>query len=219
MIEQFNKIKEGFDWKKVLQYFLQGLIILAPITITLWAVLSLFSYIDNILPNFFHSLFPDTFDLDEGGNLRKVPGLGFVVVVLLVIIVGYISSSFIVGKMVDFFGHILERTPGIKFIYSSVKDFMEAFAGNKRKFDKPVLVNVDGDDVWRMGFMTQTECARLGLADHSAVYVPHSYAISGIVYIVPHTKIKLLDHFSSGDAMKFAVSGGVAEVTDTDKVH
>ena len=88
---------------------------------------------------------------------------------------------------------MLERTPGIKFIYTSVKDFIEAFAGEKRKFDKPVLVNVDADDVWRMGFMTQPDgSGKFGLEDHVVVYVPHSYAVSGIVYIVPVRKSKIV---------------------------
>ncbi|TDH26185.1 DUF502 domain-containing protein [Segetibacter sp. 3557_3] len=208
----FSRFQPPWDWRKILQYFLQGLIILAPITITLWAVLSLFGYVDNLLPNLLYRLFPGLFGLDDSGRPYKIPGLGFVLVVVIVITVGYISSSYIVGKIVDFFGHLLERTPGIKIIYSSVKDFMEAFAGNKRKFDKPVMVNVDGSDVWRMGFMTQVECSALGLPGHAAVYVPHSYAISGIVYVVPRDKIRLMDEISSGDAMKFAVSGGVTEV-------
>jgi uncharacterized membrane protein len=213
-MEPLTDPKPRWHWRKLLQYFLQGLIILAPITITLWAVISLFNYIDNILPDFIQSLFPVEFGKDETGKLHKIPGLGFLVVVVIVVLVGWVSSSFIVGKMVDFFGHVLERTPGIKFIYTSVKDFLEAFAGDKRKFDKPVLVNVDGIDVWRMGFMTQAECSRLGLSDHAAVYVPHSYALSGIVYIVPVEKIKMLPAVSSTDAMKFAVSGGVAEISE-----
>jgi uncharacterized membrane protein len=211
-----NKLeaKQKWHWRKLLQYFLQGLIILAPITITLWAVISLFTYIDNILPDFIQSLFPVEFGKDESGRVHKIPGLGFLVVIVIVVLVGWVSSSFIVGKMVDFFGHVLERTPGIKFIYTSVKDFLEAFAGDKRKFDKPVLVNVDGADVWRMGFMTQSDCSRLGLENHVAVYIPHSYALSGIVYIVPAEKVKALHTISSTDAMKFAVSGGVAEISD-----
>lgn len=205
--------QQKWSWRKIFQYFLQGMIILAPITITLWAVISLFSYIDNILPNIFHKILPVTYKLDEEGNPEKIPGLGFVLVVALVVIVGWVSSSYIVSKMVDFFGHVLERTPGIKYIYTSVKDFLEAFAGDKRKFDKPVLVNVDGQDVWRMGFMTQSDCNAFGLADHVVVYLPHSYALSGVVYLVPITKIKILDNIASTDAMKFAVSGGVAEIT------
>ena len=203
-----------WSWKKLFQYFLQGLIILAPIVITVWAVISLFNYVDNILPNFIHSISPVVFKVDKDGNIQKIPGLGFIVVIALVVLVGFVSSSYIVGKAVDFFGHVLERTPGIKFIYTSVKDFLEAFAGDKRKFDKPVLVNVDGNDVWRMGFMTQSDCKSFGLNDHVVVYVPHSYALSGIVYIVPLEKTKLLTDISSTEAMKFAVSGGVTELGD-----
>ncbi len=132
-----------WSWRKLFQYFVQGLIILAPIAITAWAVISLFNYIDNILPSFIHAISPVTIEVDENGNLRKIPGLGFLIVITIVILVGWISSSYIVGKMVDFFGHVLERTPGVKFIYTSVKDFFEAFAGDKRKFDKPVLVIAD----------------------------------------------------------------------------
>lgn len=202
-----------FHWRQLFNYFLQGLIILAPITITGWAVISLFIYIDNILPNLVHAVFPVLYPPDENGNIHKFPGLGFLVIIVLIILVGFVSTSYIVGKMVDFFGHVLERTPGIKFIYTAVKDFLEAFAGEKRKFDKPVLVNVDANDVWRMGFMTQESGSRLGLEEHVIVYVPHSYAVSGVVYIVPTEKVKLLTNVSSTEAMKFALSGGVAELT------
>jgi uncharacterized membrane protein len=203
-----------WSWRKLFQYFVQGLIILAPIAITAWAVIALFSYIDNILPSFIHAISPVSIEVDENGNYRKIPGLGFLIVITIVILVGWISSSYIVSKMVEFFGHILERTPGVKFIYTSVKDFFEAFAGDKRKFDKPVLVNVDGNDVWRIGFMTQVDFKHFGLTDHVVVYVPHSYALSGIVYIVPVEKTKILHDISSAQAMKFAVSGGVAEINE-----
>jgi uncharacterized membrane protein len=203
-----------WSWSKLFQYFLQGLIILAPIAITAWAVIALFNYIDNILPSFLHAISPVVFQTDEDGNVRKIPGVGFILVIALVILVGFVSSSYIVGKMVDFFGHVLERTPGIKFIYTSVKDFLEAFAGDKRKFTQPVLVNVDGDNVWRMGFMTQPECSRFGMLTHVVVYVPHSYALSGTVYIVPIEKTKLLTNITSTEAMKFAVSGGVTELSE-----
>ncbi len=201
-----------WNWRKILQYFLQGLIILAPITITVWAVVSIFIYIDNILPNLVSYLFP--YDVNDGttGEMRKIPGLGFFVVITLVIIVGWVSSSFIVGRIVALFDHVLERTPGIKFLYTSVKDFIQAFAGNKKKFDKPVLVNVDGPNVWRIGFMTQKDGSRFGMDAHVVVYIPHSYALSGIVYIVPTEKVKVLEHTSPAEAMKFIVSGGVSEV-------
>lgn len=203
-----------WSWKKLFNYFLQGLIILAPIFITIWAVLSLFVYIDNFLPNFVNNLVPGTWSVDENGTPDKIPGVGFLLIIVLVILVGFVSSSFVVARMVSLLDHILERTPGIRFIYSSVKDFLEAFAGNKRKFDKPVLVCVDSPDVWRMGFVTQNDCNRFEMPGHVAVYVPHSYALSGIVYIVPKDRVKILDHTSPADAMKFAVSGGVSDVAE-----
>jgi uncharacterized membrane protein len=206
--------QHSWRWNKILNYFLQGVIILAPIIITVWAVLSLFNAIDNILPNIINSLFPGTWLENENGELRKIPGVGFILVIVFVVLIGWISSSFVVGRMVSLLDHVLERTPGIRFIYTSVKDFLEAFAGNKRKFDKPVLVNVDAPDVWRMGFITQKDCSHLHLDEHVAVYVPHSYALSGIVYIVPKHKVKILEHTSPADAMKFAVSGGVSDVAE-----
>lgn len=202
-----------WHWRNILKYFVQGLIILAPIIITAWAVFSLFNYIDNILPNFIHSLFPVFYKPDAEGNIQKIPGVGFAVIVVIIVLTGWISSSFIVGKVVEFFDHVLERTPGIRFIYTAVKDFLEAFAGEKRKFDKPVLVNVDASEVWRMGFMTQNNGSRFGLKDHVVVYVPHSYAVSGIVYMVPIEKVKFLTDVSSIEAMKFALSGGVAHIS------
>ncbi|MEI2711134.1 MAG: DUF502 domain-containing protein [Chitinophagaceae bacterium] len=201
--------------KKLLQYFLQGLIVLAPIGITVWAILSLFNLVDGILPNIMHSIFPDWIQKNSSGDVERIPGLGFVVVIGFVLLVGWLSSIFVVERLVTVLDKVLEKTPGIKFIYGSVKDFLEAFAGNKKKFDKPVLVNVDGQDVWRIGFITRNDASDFSLLNHVVVYVPHSYAISGITYFVPKEKIKQLNSdITAADAMKFTVSGGVVDVED-----
>ncbi len=200
--------------RKVFQYFLQGLIILAPIAITVLAVTSLFNFVDNILPTIIEHIAPNLLKNDETGQPVKIPGIGFVLVVLIVIGVGYVSSSFVVGRMVELFDKILERTPGIKLIYTTVKDFVEAFAGNKRKFDRPVLVSVEGNDLWRIGFITQEELDKFGLKDFVAVYLPQSYAFAGHLYFVKKERIKVLNDISPSDAMKFAISGGVAEIDE-----
>lgn len=214
MNTRYRQLRAQVTLKRLLQFFFQGLIVLAPIAITLWVVLGLFQWVDGFLPNLINTLFPSALDKNLDGSLRKIPGLGFVVVVALVLLVGWLSSLFVVGRLVAVFDTVLEKTPGIKFIYSSVKDFLEAFAGNKKKFDKPVLVNVDATGVWRIGFITQPSSAEFGLVDHVTVYVPHSYAISGITYIVPKTNIRILDNVSAADAMKYTVSGGVTDVHD-----
>jgi len=200
--------RASYHWKNLLQYFFQGLAIIAPVGITIYAVLWLFTTVDSILPNVMHYLFPNLIEPIH------IPGLGFIVAILIVLLVGKLSSSFFIGRILDLMDGLLERTPGVKFIYSSVKDFFEAFAGNKRKFTKPVLANVDGPDIWRIGFITHEDASEFELMDYAAVYIPLSYAITGVTYFVPKQKIKLLNHISSAEAMKFAVSGGVAEVVE-----
>lgn len=204
-----------FPVRKLIQLFFQGLIILAPIVITAWAVISLFNFVDSILPNLLRILFPDTPGIEDVYQ-RRFPGLGFVLVILIVMVVGYISSTIIVSKLVQLFDNILERTPGVKIIYTTVKDFLEAFAGNKRKFDRAVLVSIEAPDVYRIGFITHEELSEFGLREHIAVYVPHSYAFSGVLYLVKRERVKVLSDTPSSDAMKFVVSGGVTEIDDDD---
>jgi uncharacterized membrane protein len=190
---------------RLLRYFFQGLLILAPIGITALTLYWAFVTIDNIIPK---ELIP------EGASFSflKYKGVGFVLVLLLIIVVGYLSSSFIIGRIFDLFDHLLERTPFIKYIYTSIKDVFDAFVGEKKKFDHPVLVQIYGVDVWEMGFITQADVSNFGLEGYMAVYVPHAYAITGKVFMVPKDRVKALTNVSAGEAMKFAVSGGVTNI-------
>lgn len=206
-------MKKSFNYRRLFQYFLQGILILAPIAITVWAITAAFNFIDGILPNILHSIFPKMME-DAAGNIKRIPGVGFVLVILLVLFIGYISSSFIFGKVVDLFEQVLEKTPGIKFIYSTVKDFFEAFAGEKKKFTLNVLANVDDNDVWRVGFITQDDMEDFGLKDYVAVYVPMAYSVAGNVYIIPKNRVRPITNISATETMKFAVSGGVTNVDD-----
>jgi uncharacterized membrane protein len=200
----------------VAQLFFQGVVVLAPIGVTVWVVVSLFNWVDNFLPNLLNFIFPLQF-AEVNGQIPKVTGLGFLVAITLVLVVGWLSSLFFVERLVSIFDKLLEKTPGVKIIYSSVKDFLEAFAGNKKKFDQPVLVNVDATDVWRIGFITQKNTEHFGLKDFVTVYVPHSYAISGITYIVSADRIKKMPKgVNASEAMKYVVSGGVTTVDDAE---
>lgn len=184
--------------KKLLRFFIQGLLILAPIGITGYALYWLFELVDGILRPVF-----------------GIPGIGFIVIIAFVILVGWVSSNFLMGSIINFFDHWLERTPGIKFIYTSIKDFFEAFAGDKKKFTKAVLANVFANDVWIVGFLTDEEMQKFEFgADKVAVYVPQAYNFAGQLYILPREKVKHIQHISSGDAMKYAVTGGVVDMEE-----
>lgn len=211
-----QKIRRKQILAALAQLFFQGVIVLAPIAVTVWVIVSLFNWVDNFLPNLLNTVFPIQFAA-VNGQIPKVTGLGFLFVIVLVLSVGWLSSLYFMERLVSIFDKVLERTPGIKIIYSSVKDFLEAFAGNKKKFDQPVLVNVDSNDVWRIGFITQQNTAHFGMNDFVTVYVPHSYAISGVTYIVPTTRIKKFPKgIGAAEAMKYVVSGGVTTMEDNE---
>ena len=206
-------MKKAATYKKLFQYFLQGLLVIAPIAITIWAIAAAFNFVDSILPNVVHSFVPNLME-DKQGNIRRIPGLGFLVVILLVLMVGYISSSFLFSKIEDAFDKLLQKTPVINFIYTTLKDFFEAFAGDKKKFTKNVLANVDGTDVWRIGFVTQEDMEEFGLKDYVSVYIPMSYSVAGNVYVVPKSRVKPINNVSAADTMKFIVSGGVTSIEE-----
>ena len=197
------------SFRKLFQYFLQGMLVLAPVAITLYAAYWLVTGIDDLIPIF-------TVTNEEGKVIVRNFGLGFLLVVITITAIGYLSNFFIQTRIFNFLDRMLERAPGIKFIYTTVKDFFEAFAGEKKKFNKPVLANIDDNDVWRVGFLTQEDMHDFGLDEYVAVYIPMSYSIAGNVYLIPSSRIKHIDaQVTPGEAMKFAISGGVTKVEET----
>ena len=189
-------------YQKFIQYFLQGLLILAPVTITVYAIYIVFDRIDSILR-------PEI----------NIPGIGFIIIIGFILLVGYLSSFFLMARILSVIDKLLDKTPGIKLFYSFIKDFFEAFAGNKKKFTKGILANVENNDVWRVGFITQEDMSSFGLVEYVAVYVPMAYSVAGQVYIIPRNRVKPITNISSTQTMKFAVSGGVTDVVEFDEQH
>lgn len=185
--------------------FFQGLLIIGPFALTIWIIWYIVSTIDNIIPAL---------------SAQFYPGITFLIVIVSTTIIGYIGSKFIIGRViVDTFDYLLEHTPGIKFIYTSLKDVMTSFVGDKKKFNRPVLVKTSQDPaVWRIGFLTQDNLSSVGFPSYVSVYLPHSYAVSGWVVFVKAEDIVVLDHISAAQAMKFAVSGGVAGFHSDDTI-
>ncbi len=184
----------------ILRFFLQGVVIIGPLAVTVYAIFFVFSAVDNLIP-----------------WVREIaPGIGFVSIVLFITLVGYIGTRFFIFRWIfEAFGNILEHTPGIKYVYSSVKDVFNSFMGDKKKFNTPVWVRTNAaPDVWRIGFLTQQELSAMGEPDMAAVYLPHSYAISGWVIVVDRKDIKPVTGMNAAEAMKFAVSGGVTGLHD-----
>jgi uncharacterized membrane protein len=195
-------------FRRLIHYFLQGMLVLAPIAITIYAAYWLVTSIDDLIPIL-------TVKNEEGKVIVRNFGLGFLMIIATITVVGYLSTFFIQSRIFNFFDRMLERAPGIKFIYSTTKDFFEAFAGEKKKFNQPVLANIDDNDVWRVGFLTQENMEDFGLKDYVSVYIPMSYSIAGNVYLIPATRIKPInEQVTPAEAMKFVISGGVTKVEE-----
>ncbi len=187
--------------KRFFRAFLQGLVILGPIGATAYVIYKGFIFIDSLIP----------------GAEKIAPGIGFVSVILIISIVGYLGTRFLFGRwLVEAFGFLLEHTPGIKHVYSAIKDVLDSFMGDKKKFNNPVWVRTqDTPEIWRIGFLTQKELKDIGQEGMVAVYLPHSYAISGWVVVVKLAHTKPVTGMNAAEAMKFAVSGGVAGIGNT----
>ncbi|WP_316818510.1 DUF502 domain-containing protein [Pedobacter nyackensis] len=189
--------------RALLNYLIKGLLIVLPIAlsifIVIWAVTTVDSWlnVNNIL-----GVDPNT------GASRNIPGLGLALVVSLILLAGIFVTYFVTEPMYNWFQRLLDKIPLLKFIYSSIKDLTEAFVGDEKKFNNPVLVEVEGD-LKRIGFLTQHDLKSINLPGESIVYFPFSYSFAGQVYVVKHDKIKPLN-MSAADAMKLVVSGGVS---------
>lgn len=204
-------MEKPFEYSKLLQYFLQGLLIMAPVSISIYTLYFVVSSIDGLIPIFSY--------IDETGRVRvQNYGLGFLVIIAAIILLGYFSSFFITGRIVSFMDKFFQKTPGLKHIYSTTRDFFEAFAGDKKKFTHNVLANVDDNDVWRVGFITKEDMTDFGLKGYVAVYIPMAYSVAGNVYVIPRERVKPITNISSAQTMKFAVSGGVTEIEEIEHV-
>ncbi len=176
--------------KRIVRYFLKGLLFLVPLVATIYFIYFVFIKIDSILP----------FD---------IPGLGFVAIILTITLVGMIASNFLTRRLVGWVDNVFTRLPLVKMIYSSIKDLINAFVGDKKSFNKPVLVTLaPGGNIQVIGFVTRESLDNLGLSEHVAVYLPQSYNFAGNLVVVPKEQVSPISA-DSGDVMAFIVSGGI----------
>jgi uncharacterized membrane protein len=177
--------------RQILRSFFSGSLFIVPLLATGYFIFMSFRWLDGLL------------------NL-PYPGIGFTIILGAITIFGYFTTNFAFKAFSDWFDHLMNKIPLIKLIYSSLKDLLSAFVGDKRKFNKPVLVTInEQNNLHQIGFVTQADLTDLGLNDMVAVYFPHSYAFSGNHFIVPKSSVKPLN-ITGAIAMKFIVSGGIS---------
>jgi uncharacterized membrane protein len=176
-------------------YFFQGLIFLVPIVLTLWAAATLFLTIDDWIRRFIGS---------------PARGVGFLVALGAITGFGFLASNFFTRRLLQFFEAQVDRLPFLKLLHTSLKDLMSAFVGEKRRFNKPVVVELtDGSGIRAVGFVTRDSMVRFGRPEDVAVYFPQAYHFAGQVVLVPAARVTPLA-VESADVMAFVVSGGIS---------
>jgi uncharacterized membrane protein len=185
--------------KNLVRYFLQGLLYIAPLGLTIFILYKSFVILDGVFSPF----------LEKYLNLT-IPGISLIMVFLLVALLGLAGQSILARPFKKIINRIIEKAPLVKVIYSSLKDLLSAFVGKEKKFNQPVLVKVNLiSDLEKLGFLTQQDLSNLGVEGKKvSVYFPHSYNFSGELFIVPAEQVQKID-VPPSDVMKFIVSGGV----------
>lgn len=185
--------------KQLFRYFLQGLLYIAPLAVTGYIIYLIFNFVDGILEDFLFSFLK-----------VSIPGLGLIILVLLLTMVGFLGQTIIARPVKTFTKRILDRVPVLNVVYSAFSDLFSAFVGKEKKFNRPVMVLVNPiSNLEKLGFLTENDLHMLNEVDKVAVYFPHSYNFSGELFIVPKSQVRPV-HLNPGDVMKFIVSGGVA---------
>tara|TARA_A100001035_G_C27713894_1_gene468547 strand:+ start:358 stop:942 length:585 start_codon:yes stop_codon:yes gene_type:complete len=191
--------------KKIVKYFLSGLLYTVPLAVTgafaIWAFNKIEAIIPTLMPRMMNEM-PVVF-----------PGIGIILIFLIIVCIGFIGSLIIKTPINSFFRKLLKKAPILETIYSSVKDIMNTFVGKKKGFDHPVLIKIyENSTIERIGFITQDDLSSLNIKKGKVlVYLPHSYAFSGQLFVVDKEYITQIDS-SSAEIMKLIVSGGITQV-------
>lgn len=178
---------------RFLGYFARGCLAVVPLAATLYILYVVITALDALLG-------------------VSIPGLGVVVAVGLITGIGFLVSN-VIGRQVYWLADQgLARVPLVKLLYTSIRDLVSAFVGEKKSFGKPVAVRLSPEAPVRLlGFVTREAIDVLGssCAGHVAVYVPQAYNIGGQVLIVPVEAVEPLET-SSAELLTFVLSGGAA---------
>lgn len=177
----------------IIKYFLQGLLLTAPLAFTITLTYSAIEWFDNLLK-------------------IQTPGIGLLILLVSITFLGFLATTIIIRPLFNIIDIAISKTPFLGIIYSSIKDLFSAFVGNDKKFNKPVIVKLNSElDLEKIGFITQSDLSQLGIDGKVAVYLPHSYNFSGELFIVPSQNVTALN-LPATEVMKFIVSGGVAKL-------
>ena len=179
---------------RLLKYFFRGLVVLAPLVLTVWLTFEIFLRVYRWLGGLFGF---------------TIPGAGVLLTIALITLFGFLASNLLARTLLGAVEALLARLPFVRLLYGSTRDLLNAFVGERRRFDTPVLVTLSPEsNLKTLGFVTQESLERYGLPTYVAVYLPQSYNFAGNLVVVPAAQVERI-RAGGADVMAFIVSGGV----------
>ncbi|MQR87405.1 DUF502 domain-containing protein [Bacillus megaterium] len=187
--------------KAIIKSFINGLLTIVPIILVIYILVRVFNFLDSILGNVLKPYMKQDY----------IPGIGILATLVLITFLGWLSTRFFAGKIINLIDRLLERIPLVKTLYTVIKDTFQSFLGEKKSFSKVALVTMPGTSMKVIGFVTSEEVEEVihSLKDHVAVYVPQTFQVAGFTFLIPKEEIEWLD-IKPEEAMKFVLSGGVS---------
>jgi uncharacterized membrane protein len=186
--------------KLLIKSFINGILTIVPILLVIYVVYKIFMFLDGILGNTLKPYLKESY----------IPGIGLLLTLLLITFLGWLSTKFITGTVFRLIDRLLEKIPGVKTIYSVIKDTVHSFLGEKKSFSKVVLISHPGSNMKSVGFLTSENLQHFyEPLDHCvAVYIPQTFQVAGFTVLVPKESVEIID-VKPEEAMKFILSGGM----------
>jgi uncharacterized membrane protein len=198
--------------KSILKSFVNGILTIVPIILVIYVTYKTFMFLDGLLGGFLKQYFKESY----------VPGIGLLATLILITILGFLSTKFITGTIFRMIDKLLEKIPFVKTIYSVIKDTVHSFLGEKKSFSKVALVTIPGTNMKSLGFVTAEDLDAFyePLSEYIAVYIPQTFQVAGFTFLINKEEVEFID-VKPEDAMKFILSGGMtskkAKLMETEK--
>lgn len=184
----------------LIKNFLRGLAILLPITATVWLI------------------WVTVVALDRWIGV-PYPGLGIAATLAFILLIGIVAGNVIGKRLFQWAEQLFVRAPFVKIVYLAIKDLVEAFVGDKKKFNRPVLVDLSElGQVKALGFITRDPIELVPGQPLVAVYFPQSYNFAGNLLLVPPERVTPIEADST-QVMALIVSGGVSGTSAGERIN
>jgi uncharacterized membrane protein len=196
-------------WPRLRGYFFAGMLVTAPIAITVYVALLLISLVDERV----FALIPPEYN-PETYLPFSVPGIGVVLMLVILTLIGAIAAGYLGKLLLRLSDRLLNRMPVIRSIYGVAKQIVETVVSNKSvAFREVVLIEYPRKGIWTIGFLTGRAIDQIGeTLSHPGlvnVFVPTTpNPTSGFLLFVPEGEVQRLP-MSVEDGIKLVISAGI----------